>query len=609
MNKKYKWLSAGLSTLLLLSMVGCATASPAATQTPSVATQASSAASADTTAPAATAAADPDSLDALKATADDAVITVTYKDYQTANCEATTADNGLQSVLGKWMLDNFKMKFEQLPTGGQPMEELTRDIASNMLPNMLRFWIAPDNASAFNLLKKSVSEGVFADLQPSIDKYAPTIKAVMDPANLKAYYNATMRDPDFGGKLYMLPTWHTQGADELGEGLYIRGDVAKSMNLTLPKGYFKSTDEFISYLTAIKTAGVKDAGGKAAYPLGLYKDRIYLLNSAFDFGGTAGVGIKDGKVAGWDETDYPVQQIAFHRALLKGGLIDPESYTQDSQITDEKMAAGRYAVTEFYPGFPTFASIGKEVLDHPGNNPDWAFQLLGRMENHNGDTFATLNTGVAWSPVLLAGKDAPVDRLVKALEFYNTNEGIVTAKMGPESAGYRVKTADGYYKFTDDVYNNFYAAGKGSDFEKTLFGGMWLNFSTIVALDDSTHEPFGKGSTQNPTFLNDPKSITNLEKHNDLVKGSYGDVKLENGYTLDMAASGFTGLDKVHQILDNQEDTLRRCYLSKTDAEATQIWNDYVTQLKANGYDDYLAYIQKQYDANPTNFVDYVTPY
>ncbi|HEY5586865.1 MAG TPA: hypothetical protein VIK78_20540 [Ruminiclostridium sp.] len=62
------------------------------------------------------------------------------------------------------------------------------------------------------------------------------------------------------------------------------------------------------------------------------------------------------------------------------------------------------------------------------------------FSNYRGDAFASINTGVTWSPVLLASSKAPVDRIVKMLEFFNTNEGIATATMGPESVGFRQKT-------------------------------------------------------------------------------------------------------------------------------------------------------------------------
>ncbi|MEO3747679.1 extracellular solute-binding protein [Plantactinospora sp. B5E13] len=182
-----------------------------------------------------------------------------------------------------------------------------------------------------------VASGALLPVSEYID-LMPNFKDKMEKWNLKADID-TLRQAD--GKFYILPGLHENVWPDY--SLAIRTDILEELNLQIPKSW----DEFYTVLKAMK------AKYPNQYP---FSDRWSKPTPGGNLFNIMGVGF--GTRGGWDYQNYTWDAAAgkfvftgttpqykamveFLNKLVKEGLLDPESFTQDDDQARQKLASGK----------------------------------------------------------------------------------------------------------------------------------------------------------------------------------------------------------------------------------------------------------------------------
>lgn len=182
-----------------------------------------------------------------------------------------------------------------------------------------------------------VASGALLPVSEYID-LMPNFKDKMEKWNLKADID-TLRQAD--GKFYILPGLHENVWPDY--SLAVRTDILEKLNLQIPKSW----DELYTVLKAMKAAYPNQ------YP---FSDRWSKPTPGGNLFNIMAVGF--GTRGGWDYQNYSWDAAAgkfvftgttpqykamveFLNKLVKEGLLDPESFTQDDDQARQKLASGK----------------------------------------------------------------------------------------------------------------------------------------------------------------------------------------------------------------------------------------------------------------------------
>jgi putative aldouronate transport system substrate-binding protein len=178
-----------------------------------------------------------------------------------------------------------------------------------------------------------VSSGAVLPVSKYLD-LMPNLSEKMDKWEMEADFEG-LRQAD--GEFYVLPGIHEDVWQDY--TVAIRTDVMDELGLEDPKDW----EEFREVLTAIKKAHPD------SYPLSdRFKGDSLLSSISMSYGTTAGWGWN---AASWNEADKKFEFtgttdeyrdfVTYVASLVKDGLIDPESFTQDDDSATQKFVSGK----------------------------------------------------------------------------------------------------------------------------------------------------------------------------------------------------------------------------------------------------------------------------
>lgn len=253
------------------------------------------------------------------------------------------------------------------------------------------------------------------------------------------------------GNLYVLPGLLEEPKPQY--SIVIREDLFKAAGITEDP---KTWDEFAEQLKKVK-AGNPDL----AYP---YTERwslngpleATLATAAPNFGTAAGWSF--GKGLTWDEreekyvytgaTDEYKSLVAYFAGLVKDGLLDPESVSQDDDTAIAKFTSGQAAA---------IGGNDQEIVNYrrtltESGNTDAVLRLIDVPAGPAGDFLPA--GGQFESGMVFSAKAAEQEDFVAMLQFvdwlYYSDEGIEFAKWGVEDVTY-TKDASGKRTLAEDV--------------------------------------------------------------------------------------------------------------------------------------------------------------
>ncbi len=518
-------------------------------------------------------------------------------------------ENYAETPVGQYIKEKLNISIELLPSTGQNADVIT-DFAAGLVPDLFNFWISPTNFEQQNAVKKGAQEGLLADLTELTAK-SPFLSQMVAPERLPLFQKETVYSPDFGGKLYAFAAGHSIYSPWVsGWGIYIRGDVAAALNIPTPSK-FNNKEEFYDLLVKIKNAGFKDINGREVYPLGLMQQWPQLaasINKPFDFGGVIGIGMENGKISGFIESQYAKDQILWVRKLLKDGLLDPESYTQQFEIGTEKIAQARYAVTPFFGVFaqPDGTDYMRSLTDA---HPEMALKPLGILPNYQGSQVNTINKGMSATQAFAVSAKTDAARVMQLVEFLASDmEARATIYYGPIGSNWEW-TKDGFAKMKDEVFNERKA---DKDWGKKMGTGIMATFALVTGGDDPEFDVFGGGGKDwtRAFYQNEPERANNIDA---FVAAIMPEVEVVNKLNIDYLMQVYPQKDTIQPVFDKLKDwaasdnILPQCYLAKSDEEALKLLSNFVDTLNKNGYQEFLAWLQQEYDKDPERYATYIT--
>ncbi len=536
--------------------------------------------------------------------------TIVYKRYIGPE---TATDTFYKTAVGSLLLEKFNVKIEFLGSREDTYrQELITDAATGSLPDLLTVWVYASSGGGdeLKLLLKGGQEGLLAPLGAAIDKYAPTVKEAIAKDKLPLYTQEWMYNPALNGEIYVIP--HNLNApdaekiEQNGWAMYIRKDIAKQLNISTTM-YFKQPEDFIKVLRDIKALNALDTNGKPVYPLGGIAQWGVLMSTylrSFDWGGLNGVDLDaNKKIVHFMNTDFAWNEVLFMRKLIEEKLLDPEALTQTYETGSEKIAQGKYAVIPMYAGgTPSQANAYMKALttDHP----EMEYDILGNMNTNKGNGTVAVNLGMPTHyATAIASKDK-VDLLMPIIEYMQTPEFRAIDAYGKKGetwdydangmAVLKPEFKSAYLNDEKDANGETFSEAKG------LLRFSYLN--TVAGIDKSIYKIFG--GTVTPRYPLDP---TMTDEVNRRFKLAYENLEFLNKLNISYLMESYPQKDQLQPALDAQKSTLMQCFLSGTEAEARKIFDDYKDSLVKAGLPDYIAYLQKAYDAEPDKYCFYVT--
>jgi putative aldouronate transport system substrate-binding protein len=259
------------------------------------------------------------------------------------------------------------------------------------------------------------------------------------------------------GKYYVLPGLHQEIWPDY--TLAVRTDIFQKEGIQIPTTW----DELKSALEKLKAAY------PASYPFSdRYLGGATLSFAAASFGTVAGVGNfhpgdpmsfdqKSGKFVYAASTPEYKQMLEYFNSLVKGGLMDPESFTQPDDQAIQKFVSGKsFVISANSQDLPTY----RKSMDQALGAGKYSIQKITVPGGPAGNMMigSRLENGV-----MISAKAAKSKNFVAMMQFvdwlYYSDAGEEFAKWGVQGTTYN-KDANGVPKLAADVnYNGLNPAG------------------------------------------------------------------------------------------------------------------------------------------------------
>ncbi|SDD41667.1 putative aldouronate transport system substrate-binding protein [Paenibacillus sp. UNCCL117] len=280
-------------------------------------------------------------------------------------------------------------------------------------------------------------QGVFIPLNDLIDKYAPNFKKAM--ADLP-YLKSSITSPD--GNIYALPQINECYHCNYAQKLWINQSWLDKLGLKMPT----TTEEFYKVLLAFKENDPNGNGKKDEIPLTGSDDmwagnvtaflmNAFIIDDQVDKDSGTFLQLKDGKVdfvankAEWKEG------LLYLNKLFKEGLIDPASFTQNSdaiqQLGNRQDANVIGAITT------ALISYAHSPDDkHPRHKE---YVAMPPLKGPNGVQQAGYFAGVGNSQMAITNKATKEQQIaaIRLADYLYTEEAIVLEERGLEGQGWR----------------------------------------------------------------------------------------------------------------------------------------------------------------------------
>jgi putative aldouronate transport system substrate-binding protein len=323
---------------------------------------------------------------------------------------------------------NIEFKMQWVP-GGTLIEKLNVMAASGQLPDI--FVVEEDH------FVKWQSQDVFVDVKPYLKNYPNLEKAI--PTNMMEVLNPK-------GKLYGFGKF--QPPNQL--SVVIREDWLKKLGIPMPDPAKFTIDDYYNIAKAFAKDD-PDGNGKndtvgfsaAASQSSIYFDGMEAVEGAF------------GLFRGWKEVNgklVPAQTqakemkdyLAFVHKAYSEGVMDKDFVTNNGTIVDEKVAAGKVGMDMMH-----YTIMNRTIAQQQKTVPSAKLVQIAPPIGPSGLRANPTRVSGATKIVLNAKLEPKkIQRILKMLDWWVTEEGTDIIKNGPEGVFYE-KAADGKFVQTE----------------------------------------------------------------------------------------------------------------------------------------------------------------
>ena len=142
--------------------------------------------------------------------------------------------------------------------------------------------------------------------------------------------------------------------------------------------------------------------------------------------------------------------------------------------------------------------------------------------------------------------------------------------------------------------------------------GVFEMFAGVTGSDDREFDVFGGGGKDwtRAFYQNNKARADNIDA---FVAAVMPQVEVINKMNIDYLMQVYPQRDTIQPVFDKLKDwgasdnILYQCYLARTDEDALRLLSSFVDTLNRNGYREFLAWLQQEYDKNPARYATYVT--
>lgn len=389
----------------------------------------------------------------IKSTSSDSdEVTITY-----LNCwQGSTLASGIDyehNPVADVIAEKTGVRIKYLACTTSEIERLNLAFSTGDIPDIVcaPFWGGHDSHTV--AIKKAAQQGLLLPLNDLIKQYGENISDAFSFRLRRDYLENDIENQDFNGEHYIMP-WGIPASDEdvRGEAInaYIRKDIVEALGVD-PKS-INHSEKLYELMKQIKAYGFKDTNGNDIIVSGtLHSGYTYepFYNSYISQRDMfSSFKHENGEIKIYQNTDRFAKQVLFMRKLISEGLFDKECMGQTSAMALEKLATGKVAIVG-----ADYAQIKNGVKDTLyKTNPEMEYVPLGPIINLDGEPYN--NAGVksrgtgGSSVIFINGKTKYPEKIIKFLNYMNSDEGIILQRYGIEGVHYNM--VDGKPRLTDE---------------------------------------------------------------------------------------------------------------------------------------------------------------
>lgn len=476
---------------------------------------------------------------------------------------------------------------------------MAAQLASGNIPDMIVGYLNDSTRKEFPIISKAAREGLFADLSEMMKNTKVYSKYYEEGYLPKDTYNNIVFRDDFGGAVYFL---HLQISEvdrsgiwdpneSLVGGMYIQKRIVDDLGIDPTS--IRTQDQLYDLLVRIKEAGYTDDNGNEVWPMGPRywggnAESQELLAKNDNWGVSDDYNItEDGKVLHEAETDYVYKKIAFYKKLLDENLVNTEFFTMDATRAEEVSKSKNSAI---------IANVHSYV-DVIYGNEDWLpLGPLEDIDDFNGSYYKGKN-GYGFAAISSEAENP--EEILAFLDYLSTYEGQLLIYYGIEGVTYDM--VDGYPVLKDEVKEKIEAGDKEyqRDVVGARFGGDGLLALEFLVTNRNNIDNFGEsrpGIGATATFDRAVELATEYPREMKLLEGLNATAYLNTEELAEV---------KANLELLNYDEMLVQAIFEKNDAEVTKIVENFRSQLKAAGVEEFEAHLEEVYAEDPSaiNFI------
>jgi putative aldouronate transport system substrate-binding protein len=337
-------------------------------------------------------------------------------------------------ILDAWQKNtNTKIHFQWAQTDSYDTQ-LAAIVASKKLPDVIKM----DNVNAAGLIK----QGVLVPLDDYLEKDMPNFLSHISDSE-KAY----ITNPD-DGKIY-------------GVGLIM--DIPAAMSTMVRKDWLQNVglqepetwDDWVKVWTAFKE---KDANGNGdpndEIPLAIIYNNFYFLENAFGIKSNGHFSVVDGKYVYDPENPAYGDFLDAMRELYAKGILYQEYITcDDSQLNTIGSNDTLGSTISWAEQAKNYSIASQE------SSKNALFQCVVPIAGPNGDQSIPARDRIAENTYVTVNalKDGRIDRILQALDYLYSDDGVTLTNYGIEGTTYDMK--DGK-PVVNDTYNQGFSTAR-----------------------------------------------------------------------------------------------------------------------------------------------------
>lgn len=488
------------------------------------------------------------------------------------------------------------------------------------------------------------------NLEPYIEKYAPTLYKMLGPSSKTLYGNLWKYQKETYGGIYeiSIPDWKETGAQGLTalkeidnsvdltseqiRGIadtdisaypyfYMRDDILKQLYpeahtvAELKEIYAKngkytkeeifdvpinSPEEFIDLLYTIKDLNLKD-GNAEVYPMFTHVGAdnwpvLVQMGGLFGYA-TATPGENPNYFSYWDMEEGKILPtfkqpwfkdiLAMHNKLVRDGVASPEALIDTKQLFDEKLNNGRYIIA-YGSYYPSEANLGGR----------YAYRKVFcnyKSADESKYLFAQYDY-TQFNRYSFFKGSLSEDQLVQVLqmfEFLASNSGQKLMFWGPESEGWYTEHEDGTLTYNDEQVKKemLFETESGTDTIEPM--GLATTWPAKVKIGTTKYVPKAMYCDEMKTWESE-FNAARIEKQT-LVPSNVPNVY--NRKVLEAIPE----MKRFWDARNGFEDALLKVFAAKNDEEFERLYNTMVKYAEENGLTDETIEEFNDYYVNELN--------